>query len=140
MRAKASRRKRCRSQYLWHIQEQIEAQFELIKGVVSEVRSIRSVLGIAPSLIAPSQIKAKTEHDAKMLAEQAMLIERLARITLKIDTELTKPKTCASAVVEGHEIYILLEGLLDLEKEKTRLAKEIEKTAAYIKQIEAKLK
>jgi len=122
-----------------HIKEQIEAQFELIKGVVSEVRSIRSVLGIAPSLIAPAQIKAKTEHDAKMLAEQAMLIERLARITLKVDTELTKPKACASAVVDGHELYILLEGLLDLEKEKARLAKEIEKTSAYIKQLEAKL-
>ena len=122
-----------------HIKEQIEAQFELIKGVVSEVRSIRSVLGIAPSLIAPAQIKAKTEHDAKMLAEQAVLIERLARITLKVDTELTKPKACASAVVDGHELYILLEGLLDLEKEKARLAKEIEKTSAYIKQLEAKL-
>ncbi|MFN3395134.1 MAG: hypothetical protein ACK424_11305, partial [Candidatus Thermochlorobacter sp.] len=122
-----------------HIQPEIESQFELLKGVVTEVRSVRSTLGIAPSLIAETRLKATSEQEAKLLAEQAALIERLARITLTVGTDLKKPKGAASAVVNGQEIYIVLEGLIDLEKEKARLAKEIEKTLSYIRQIEAKL-
>ncbi len=122
-----------------HIQPEIESQFELLKGVVTEVRSVRSTLGIAPSLIAETLLKATSEQEAKMLAEQAALIERLARITLRVGTDLKKPKGAASAIVNGQEIYIVLEGLIDFEKEKARLAKEIEKTLSYIRQIEAKL-
>jgi valyl-tRNA synthetase len=42
-------------------------------------------------------------------------------------------------VIEQNELYLLLEGLVDFEKEKARLTKEIGKTEGYIKQIQSKL-
>jgi valyl-tRNA synthetase len=41
--------------------------------------------------------------------------------------------------VDGTEIYVPLEGLIDLEKERKRIQKEIEKMQGYLKSTEKKL-
>ncbi|MCS7014017.1 MAG: valine--tRNA ligase [Chloroherpetonaceae bacterium] len=122
-----------------HIQPSVEAEFELLKKVVSEVRSMRSVLNVAPAIITDAVLNAKSPSEATMLSTNLALIEKLARVKLTVGTGLAKPKRCASAVVEGSELFLLLDGLIDFEKEKARLSKEIQKTENYVKQLEAKL-
>ncbi|MDW8019547.1 MAG: valine--tRNA ligase, partial [Chloroherpetonaceae bacterium] len=84
-------------------------------------------------------LNAKSPSEATMLSTNLALIEKLARVKLTVGTGLAKPKRCASAVVEGSELFLLLDGLIDFEKEKARLSKEIQKTENYVKQLEAKL-
>lgn len=119
--------------------EQSEQEFELMKKVITEIRSIRAVLGVPPAPIAQVQFKANSTKTAELLLRERALLERLSRATMNISTELAKPKHAASAVVDGNEVYILLEGLIDFEKEKSRLTKEIQKSENYAKQLEAKL-
>ncbi len=119
--------------------EPSEQEFELLKKVITEIRSIRAVLGVPPAPIAQVLVKANSNETAEVLLRERALLERLARATLTVATTLEKPKHAASAIVEGNELYILLEGLIDLEKEKARLAKEIQKSENYVKQLEAKL-
>ncbi|MGQ9805377.1 MAG: valine--tRNA ligase [Chlorobiales bacterium] len=119
--------------------EHAEQEFELIKKVITEIRSVRAVLGVPPAPIAHVQVKASSDEVTNLFLRERALIERLARVTLSVSIEMAKPKHAASAIVAGNELYILLEGLIDFEKEKSRLAKEIQKSDYYIKQLEAKL-
>jgi len=52
---------------------------------------------------------------------------------------LTKPKASASAVINDCEIFIPLEGLIDLEIERQRLQKEITRLEGLLAGIEKKL-
>ncbi|MCS6988164.1 MAG: valine--tRNA ligase [Chloroherpetonaceae bacterium] len=119
--------------------ESSEAEFELIKKLIAEIRSVRATLGVPPAPIAHVQIKASSEKVASLLSRESALVERLARVSLSTSLHLVKPVRASSAIVEGNELYLLLEGLIDFEKEKARLAKEIQKTEGYVRQLEAKL-
>ncbi|MBU1935085.1 hypothetical protein KKF04_03440 [Patescibacteria group bacterium] len=56
-----------------------------------------------------------------------------------IDKKGVKLSGAATDVVNGIEIFIPLEGLVDTEKEKVRLGKEIGNLEGYIKGLDAKL-
>jgi valyl-tRNA synthetase len=122
----------------WH-NEQAEQEFELLKKIITEIRSIRAVLGVPPAPIAQVQVKASTSDIAERFLRERALVERLSRASITVSTDLAKPKHAASAMIDGNELYILLEGLIDFEKEKARLTKEIQKLETYIKQLESKL-
>jgi len=116
-----------------------EADIEFIKKVIDEIRSVRSVLGLPPATVANAKANAVSEVALSRLQNNAEYIERLARVSLEIGMSVEKPKASAGAVVEGSEIFILLEGLVDLDKERARLEKEIKKVQGYVKQLEGKL-
>jgi valyl-tRNA synthetase len=122
----------------WH-NEQAEQEFELLKKIITEIRSIRAVLGVPPAPIAQVQVKASTSDIAERFLRERALLERLSRASITVSTDLAKPKHAASAMIDGNELYILLEGLIDFEKEKARLTKEIQKLENYVKQLESKL-
>ena len=50
-----------------------------------------------------------------------------------------KPKLSASAVVSGVEIYVPLEGIIDVNLERQRLQKEIDRLEGQIQSIDRKL-
>jgi len=112
---------------------------EFLKKIITECRSVRSVLGVPPSTISTVTINAVSEESASMIQENAVYLERLARSDIQAGMDIEKPKASAGAVVEGNNIYILLEGLIDLDKEKARLQKEIQKVGGYVKQLQGKL-
>ena len=62
---------------------------------------------------------------------------RVSKLVLKKDG--SKPKNAATDVVSGTEIFIPLEGLVDADKEKERLGKEINNLEGYLKGLTAKL-
>jgi valyl-tRNA synthetase len=121
----------------WH-NEQAEQEFELLKKIITEIRSIRAVLGVPPAPIAQVQVKASSSDMAERFLRERALVERLSRASITVSTDLAKPKHAASAMIDGNELYILLEGLIDFEKEKARLTKEIQKLENYVKQLESK--
>jgi valyl-tRNA synthetase len=58
---------------------------------------------------------------------------------LTVDADLEKPKASASAVVKGCDIYIPLEGLIDLDVERQRLEKEINRLEGLLNGVSKKL-
>jgi valyl-tRNA synthetase len=50
-----------------------------------------------------------------------------------------RPKFAASAVVQGEELFIPLEGIIDIDVEKTRLKKEIDRITGVLTGIRNKL-
>jgi valyl-tRNA synthetase len=104
-----------------------EARIDLLKEVVGAIRTLRSEMNIAPGRKAPILIRAKGgEGDA--LRRQEDLIALLGRAdSVRIGPELQKPAVVASAVARGCEIFLPLEGLIDVGVERKRLEKEYER-------------
>jgi valyl-tRNA synthetase len=81
-------------------------------------------------------------------AEQLDLVERLAgqirplaRIeALTIARDGSRPAVAASAVVKGAEVFLPLEGLVDLDEERARLAREAAKLLGDLENVKKKLR
>ncbi|HRR10368.1 MAG TPA: valine--tRNA ligase, partial [Rhodothermales bacterium] len=52
---------------------------------------------------------------------------------------LAKPPASAAVVVEGHQVFVPLADLIDLEAERARLSKEIAQKEGFLKSVRGKL-
>lgn len=112
-----------------------ESKFSFVENVVTSLRNIRGEMNIAPS----KQINVLLKTNL-LSSEQKNYIKSLARIDeLTADLNIDKPKASASSVIKDCEIYVPLEGLIDLEIEKSRLSKEIARLEGALKSVNAKL-
>ena len=86
-------------------------------------------------------IKAKTPEIKALLVENQSYIERFCNPeSLTIDTELEVPTQVMTAVVTGAEIYLPLQGLIDVAAETERLTKELDKLKNEVSRVQGKLK
>ncbi|MGF1669279.1 MAG: valine--tRNA ligase [Balneolaceae bacterium] len=114
--------------------------FALLQQMISSVRNIQAEMGLSPKSDLAVVIKPKTSELAKAIEANNWIFHKLLNIqSFIIHTEAEKPKASASVVVDGNELYIPLEGLIDLDKERKRIQKEIVKTNGFLKSVEMKL-
>ncbi|MDP2303314.1 MAG: valine--tRNA ligase [Ignavibacteria bacterium] len=105
------------------INQETEIEMTFLQDIITAVRTIRGEMNIAPSK--PLKLYLKTNLLKKELVE---FIKKLTRAEeVHFDENLTKPEKSASALIKGCEIFIPLEGLIDLDVEKSRLTKEIQR-------------
>lgn len=117
------------------IDKDAEAEIEFMQSVVTAIRNIRGEMNIPPSKEIDVYLKAD-----KITEVQKNYIKSLVKVDkLTVDPNLHKPKASASAVVKGCDVYIPLEGLIDLDVEKQRIEKEINRLEGQLKGIEKKL-
>ncbi len=118
----------------------IERSMDLVQEVVVSVRNIRSEMNIPPSKKLSAYFKAEKKDTQKLLEENREHILTLGRIeNLEIGLKLKKPASSATAVAKDFEIYIPVEGLIDVEQEKKRLEKEINRLKDLLVGVERKL-
>ncbi len=111
-----------------------------IIDAVSGIRSIRGELNIPPSVNLEAFIKTQTEEVNTVLNDGCKFILKLARLSrIKIAKDILREKGSAVAVERDFEIYIPVKDMIDIEQEKRRLVKELEKTAQDIKFLNKKL-
>jgi valyl-tRNA synthetase len=97
-------------------------------------------MNIAPSMKIQAIVKVENKELGLHLEKSASYVTTLARLDqLKIGTNEAKPKAAATGVVEGAEVYVPLEGIIDLNQERERLQKEIAKIAKDIEIFSKKL-
>jgi valyl-tRNA synthetase len=108
-----------------------EAEMGVLVEAVTAIRTIRAEMRIPPAPTLPVTVKAAAT-EAPVLRANAALIEMLARARLTLDPDATRPAGSALGVVGGSEMYVGLEGLVDLAAERQRLGKEIKKAADAI--------
>ncbi|MCF8412730.1 MAG: valine--tRNA ligase, partial [Melioribacteraceae bacterium] len=107
----------------------------LIQNIVTAIRNIRGEMNIPPSKKINVELKIESLEQ-----NQIDYIKLLGKVeSLKHSADLTKPKASASSVVKGCEIYIPLEGLIDLEVERQRIDKEIKRIEGALIGVERKL-
>ncbi|NUM34637.1 MAG: valine--tRNA ligase [Candidatus Brocadiae bacterium] len=114
---------------------------ELSREIVSAVNNIRAEQKLKPGDKIPQAIF--TGNDPQVLKDMEVTFAGISKLTKieKIESQvnLDKPKQAAVRIVKNVVVYIPLEGLIDFEKEKEKLAKEMEKLQKLIVQLEQKL-
>jgi valyl-tRNA synthetase len=117
------------------IDKNAEAEILFVQEVVTAIRNIRGEMNLAPSKLI--NVFLKTD---KVTEEQALYMKSLVRIDkLEFDLHMAKPKASASAIVKGCDIFIPLEGLIDLDVERTRIEKEITRLSSSLEGVRKKL-
>jgi valyl-tRNA synthetase len=111
------------------IDERAEREMALVIEVITRLRNIRSTFNIAPSIPLKAQIAPADAATRDLIARMEGHIKRLGvKIEeLQIVDKLPARKGSARAVVGGAEIAVPLEGLIDFDKERSRLEKELNK-------------
>jgi valyl-tRNA synthetase len=117
-----------------------EAEIEWLKAVLTQVRRIRSEMNIAPSRAIPLLFAGGDASDRARAAKFAQQIEFLARTESQrwLDSGEAEP-AAAAAIIGKLKLLIPLAGLIDIEAEKARLAKEIRRIEGEIEKSNAKL-
>jgi valyl-tRNA synthetase len=118
----------------------IERDMQMVMDLILAIRNIRGEMNIAPSLQINVIVKVETTELGDHLEKSAGYAKTLARIKeLRIGVSEAKPRSVATAVIAGAEVYVPLEGVLDLTQERDRLQKEIAKISKDIEVFSAKL-
>ncbi|MBE7021796.1 MAG: valine--tRNA ligase [Ruminococcaceae bacterium] len=114
------------------------ADMEAIMAALKAVRNQRSEMNIPPSKKATVYIKTEKPE---VFSQGTSFFEKLASAQEAIiaDGSFVPPANAVSCVVDGAQIFMPLDDLVDKEKEMARLAKEKENLLAEIKRVEGKL-
>ncbi|MBD3615903.1 MAG: valine--tRNA ligase [Gracilimonas sp.] len=114
--------------------------FNTLQEIVSSIRNIRSEVNVSPKKELDVLINTKEQVVADEILANRIVLEKLESIkSLSVGTEVEKPKVYSSSMVDGNEIYVPLEGLVDFEKERERIQKEIDRLEGFLKGINGKL-
>jgi valyl-tRNA synthetase len=105
-----------------------EREMNLVIEMVTRIRNMRSTFNLGPATLL--QVEAAPANDAArdVISRNAPQIESLARLQkLAIVDRVSHERGAARAVTSGGEIAISLAGLVDFDKERQRLARDLEK-------------
>jgi valyl-tRNA synthetase len=108
------------------IDEKAEADMEIVKGIITSIRTVRAQFGVVPALEVNVFASVTNAHDKTVIEKNLSYITQLAKIK-EFKFEGKKPSHSATAVFREMSFYIPLEGIIDFEKEKQRLTKELQK-------------
>ncbi|PSJ30930.1 valyl-tRNA synthetase [Peptostreptococcus russellii] len=117
-----------------------EEKMNLIMDGIRSVRNVRTEMNVPPSkkaktIIVPTDEKREAMEDGK---EYFKSLASASDVEIK-DDKTGIPEDAVSVVIDGVEIFIPLDELVDFEKEKERLNKEKKKAISEIKRVEGKL-
>ena len=117
-----------------------ESKMEVITEIISGIRNIRGEMNIAPSLTLEASVQSQDELKIETLKQYQDIIINLARLkSFSVSESGIKPKSSATAIVNGASIFVSLEGIIDFAKEAGRLEKEINKLTKELSAVSNKL-
>jgi valyl-tRNA synthetase len=124
----------------WNFAQQ-EAEMDQIKEAVRNIRNIRAERNVPPSKKAKVFVVSQNEETRLMFEHAEVFLKTLAsasELCVQADKDGIE-ENAVSCVIENAVLYIPLEELVDMAKEKERLLKEQEKMKKEIDRVEKKL-
>lgn len=113
---------------------------KLLMDIIRAVRNIRAEVNTPMSKKVPMYISAKDAQTLAVLEENKAYIEKFCNPeTLSLGEILQVDMKTMSAVVSGAEIFLPLEGLIDVKAEIERLSNELKKWEQEVKRVQGKL-
>jgi valyl-tRNA synthetase len=110
-----------------------EKDMSVIMEAVMGIRTIRGELNLSPSLEVKAYLKTLSEDSGRVLSGNLTYLKKLAKAdVMDIGPEVQKMKGSSVAVRNFVEVYVPLEGLLDLDLEIERLRKDEKKVGESV--------
>ena len=117
---------------------QAETGFEWLRELIVRVRGLRKEYRVGEGTEVAVHVTGGAS--SKLLEGREEMLRRLARIGSVRQAPPPPNAAGASAVLrDGTEVFLPLEGVIDVERERARVAREIDRLAARMKGLEAKL-
>ena len=112
-----------------------------LMSVIRNLRNIRAEFNVAPGTPINTIILVRDQGKMALFENNQEYIQRLAQVKkIEVVNNLdTKPAQAVSALTAWTEIYVPLEGIIDIEREIVRLEKELKATEADLQRAESKL-
>ena len=122
------------------LDDEAEREMAFLQDVISAARTIRSELNVPRGRQVDLLLStAGAERAASLERHRGHLEALVGAASLEVGVGLPQPSSSGSAVVADVEIFIPLQGLIDVDAESSRLRKEIEKLQGVVQGLERKL-
>ncbi|UAT29714.1 valine--tRNA ligase [Bacillus badius] len=120
--------------------QQAADEMKLLVDIIRSVRNIRAEVNTPLSKKIKLIIKAKDDAVLATLETNRAYIERFCNPDeLALSTDAAAPDKAMTAVVTGAELFLPLEGLINMEEEMARLKKEWDKWNSEVERVQKKL-
>src|SRR5690606_6350004 len=117
-----------------------EAQMTALMELIGEVRTLRSAYGVAAGAQVEVRLSNVSPSLSRALEAEERAVRRLARVAEVRRDGAEDGRAGAHAVLKsGADLFIPLEGIIDLERERKRLSAEIERLEGQLRSTEARL-
>jgi valyl-tRNA synthetase len=116
-----------------------EAEMDWVVRLITAIRTVRAEMNVPPSAKLSAPMRGTSELTRQRLATHQDVILRLARLASIGPVDDTDTKGAVQIVHDEATIVLPVAEFVDLEQERARLAKEIDKLVTDIDKIEKKL-
>jgi valyl-tRNA synthetase len=122
------------------IDEEAEENVVVLQELVREIRYLRAELGISPGERCRVHLNFSDSSTLDRLRFYGRYIEQLSKCIIEeMGTEISKPEHVAMGRVPGVDVYLLVEGLVDVEKELERLTRKLLNVEQEIQKVRSKV-
>ncbi|MBK7702910.1 MAG: valine--tRNA ligase [bacterium] len=116
------------------------ARFAQVVETVGVIRSLRTDLDVPPGRRGTAVLRAADPARRAELARDADLIALLAKLeTVEVVEGGPDPHPAGAGVAGAVEVFLLMKGLVDLDRERSRLGKELDKALSFVEANRRKL-
>jgi valyl-tRNA synthetase len=112
-----------------------QAEMNWVVRLISEIRSVRADMNVPAAAQIKMLLKGASRENAARLKTYNDIIRRLARLESAEATDAPAPKGSVQTVVDEATIVLPIADVVDIDQERLRLRKEIEKVDANIDRI-----
>ena len=121
------------------INKSSENEMEILKSLISSVRTIRSQMNVPPNKLCNMVVHCN-DMQKSILNSHSLIIKSLAKIdNIEMTKDSKKPLQSATAIVDNMEVFIPLHGIIDFDLEKDRLQKRINELEMHLANVSKKL-
>mgnify|MGYP003766887951 FL=1 len=122
------------------VNEDIERDMEMTQSLIGTIRNIRSEMNVPLGQKADVVVSPADGAAERVFAKNREYILDLAAVgDLTLERGASRPAKSAAGISGGSEVFVKLEGLVDFDRERGRLEKEVERRRNFVASIERKL-
>ena len=107
------------------VSPEIEAKMSFVIRAISAIRNLRTELHVPPQ--AEISVYQPISDISLAVPPYGPFLAKYAKVKVVIREDDKKPSGSATLLIDNRSLHVLLEGIIDLEKEKERISEEIEK-------------
>jgi valyl-tRNA synthetase len=105
---------------------EVERKMAILQELISAVRTIRSEMNVPPQAPARAIIRAEDQGIKELVEANRLFFRELAGVQeFEVGPDLPRPEAAPRVILEGAEVFVPLEGLIDIAKERARLEREL---------------
>jgi valyl-tRNA synthetase len=122
------------------IEPEAERRIASLQEIITAVRSIRGEMNVPPAKTTELYIRIESAEKEETIHGCSAYLERLAKVSkVVMGRETRRPPYSATAIVDGVELYVPLKDIIDIDVERKRMAREIERLEKAARGVELKL-